>query len=84
MLSDSVSSPVGRRTTEQIVERLLRKLQRVDSPDKLAAALALSWHGPFEYPGRRQTKRSPWRGMYFGAHGADPDARRYGLRLTLG
>ncbi len=41
MLSDSVSSPVGRRTTEQIVERLLRKLQRADSPDKLAAALAL-------------------------------------------
>ena len=41
MLSDSVSSPVGRRTTDQIVERLLRKLQRVDSPDKLAAALAL-------------------------------------------
>ena len=41
MLSDSVSSPVGRRTTEQIVERLLRKLQRADSPDKLAGALAL-------------------------------------------
>lgn len=41
MLSDSVSSPVGRRTTEQIVERLLRKLQRADSPDKLASALAL-------------------------------------------
>ena len=41
MLSDSVSSPVGRRTTEQIVERLLRKLQRADSPDKLAASLAL-------------------------------------------
>ena len=41
MLSDSVSSPVGRRTTEQIVERLLRKLRRADSPDKLNAALAL-------------------------------------------
>ena len=41
MLSDSVSSPVGRRTTEQIVERLLRKLQRADRPDKLAGALAL-------------------------------------------
>ncbi len=41
MLSDSVSSPVGRRTTEQIVERLIRKLRRVDSPDRLAAALAL-------------------------------------------
>ena len=41
MLSDSVSSPVGRRTTEQIVERLLRKLQRADSPDKLAATLSL-------------------------------------------
>ena len=41
MLSDSVSSPVGRRTTDQIVERLLRKLRRADSPDKLAAALAL-------------------------------------------
>lgn len=41
MLSDSVSSPVGRRTTEQIVERLLRKLQSADSPDKLAAALSL-------------------------------------------
>ena len=41
MLSDSVSSPVGRRTTEQIVERLLRKLQRADSPDRLASALAL-------------------------------------------
>ena len=41
MLSDSVSSPVGRRTTEQIVERLLRKLRRADSPDRLASALAL-------------------------------------------
>lgn len=41
MLSDSVSSPVGRRTADQIVGRLLRKLRRVDSPDKLAAALAL-------------------------------------------
>ena len=41
MLSDSVTSPVGRRTTEQIVERLLRKLQSADSPDKLAASLAL-------------------------------------------
>ena len=41
MLSDSVSSPVGRRTTEQIVERMLRKLQRADSPDKLVAALSL-------------------------------------------
>ena len=41
MLSDSVTSPVGRRTTEQIVERLLRKLQSADSPDKLAAALSL-------------------------------------------
>ena len=41
MLSDSVSSPVGRRTTEQIVERLLRKLQRADSPDKLCTALTL-------------------------------------------
>lgn len=41
MLSDSVSSPVGRRTTEQIVERLLRKLRRTDSPDRLASALAL-------------------------------------------
>ena len=41
MLSDSVSSPVGRRTTEEIVERLLRKLQSADSPDNLAAALSL-------------------------------------------
>ena len=41
MLSDSVSSPVGRRTTDQIVERLLRKLQRADSSDRLASALAL-------------------------------------------
>ena len=41
MLSDSVSSPVGRRTTEQIVERLLRKLRHADSPDRLASALAL-------------------------------------------
>ena len=41
MLSDSVSSPVGRRTTEQIVERLLRKLRRADSSDRLASALAL-------------------------------------------
>lgn len=41
MLSDSVSSPVGRRTTDQIVERLLRKLRRADSPDRLASALAL-------------------------------------------
>ena len=41
MLSDSVSSPVGRRTTDQIVERLLRKLRRADSPDRLASALSL-------------------------------------------
>ncbi len=41
MLSDSVSSPVGRRTTDQIVERLLRKLRHADSPDRLASALSL-------------------------------------------
>lgn len=41
MLSDSMSSPVGRRTTEQIVDRLFRKLLRADHPGKLAAALKL-------------------------------------------
>lgn len=41
LLSDSMSSPAGRRTPEQIVGRLLGKLQRVDQPAKLAAALAL-------------------------------------------
>jgi histidyl-tRNA synthetase len=41
MLSDAMSNPVGRRTTEQIVDRLFRKLQRADHPDKLRAALGL-------------------------------------------
>ena len=70
MLSDSVSSPVGRRTTEQIVERLLRKLQRVDSPDKLAAALALV--DDLSKVRGAPNETLPKVGDILRAHGADP------------
>ena len=70
MLSDSVSSPVGRRTTEQIVERLLRKLQRADSPDKLAAALALV--ADLSKVRGTPDETLPKAGDIFRAHRADP------------
>ena len=70
MLSDSVSSPVGRRTTEQIVERLLRKLQRADSPDKLAAALALV--AELSKVRGAPDETLPKAGDILRAHGADP------------
>ena len=77
MLSDSVSSPVGRRTTEQIVERLLRKLQRADSPDKLATALALV--ADLSKVRGAPDETLPKAGDIFRAHGADP-ASADGLR----
>ena len=70
MLSDSVSSPVGRRTTEQIVERLLQKLQRVDQPDKLAAALALV--DDLSKVRGAPNETLPKVGDILRAHGADP------------
>ena len=70
MLSDSVSSPVGRRTTEQIVDRLLRKLQRADSPDKLAAALALVVD--LSKVRGAPAKTLPMAGGILRTHGADP------------
>ena len=80
MLSDSVSSPVGRRTTEQIVERLLRKLQRADSPDKLAGALALvaDLSKVSGAPDETLSKA----GDILRAHGADP-ASVDGLRALV-
>ena len=80
MLSDSVSSPVGRRTTEQIVERLLRKLQRVDSPDKLNAALALVTDLSKVRGAPDETL--PMVGEILRAHGADP-ASADGLRSLI-
>ena len=77
MLSDSVSSPVGRRTTEQIVERLLRKLQHADSPDKLAAALTLV--ADLSKVRGAPDETLPKAGDIFRAHGADP-ASADGLR----
>lgn len=38
-LSQSISGPMGRRTPDQIVDRLLRKVTDIDSPDKLTSAL---------------------------------------------
>ena len=80
MLSDSVSSPVGRRTTEQIVERLLRKLQRADSLDKLAAALALV--ADLSKVRGTPDETLPKAGDIFRAHGADP-ASADGLRSLI-
>ena len=40
-LSQSISGPIGRRTPDQIVDRLLRKVTDLDSPDKLASALGI-------------------------------------------
>ena len=77
MLSDSVSSPVGRRTTEQIVGRLLRKLQRADSPDKLATVLALV--ADLSKVRGAPDETLPKAGDIFRAHGTDP-ASADGLR----
>ena len=41
VLSGAMSGPVGRRTAEQIVERLMRKAREADSPEVLERALAL-------------------------------------------
>ena len=41
VLKESVSSPVGRRTPEQIVSRLLRKVRAADDPEELRQALKL-------------------------------------------
>ena len=41
VLAQATSSPTGRRTTEQIVERLLRKAREADSSDALEGALEL-------------------------------------------
>lgn len=41
VLRESIASPVGRRTPEQIVSRLLRKVRADDDPGKLRAALEL-------------------------------------------
>ena len=72
MLSDSVSSPVGRRTTEQIVERLLRKLQRADSPDKLCTALTLV--ADLSKVCGAPDETLPKVGDILRAHGADPES----------
>lgn len=40
-LSQSISGPMGRRSPDQIVDRLLRKVTDMDSPDKLASALSI-------------------------------------------
>ena len=42
VLTGAVSGPMGRRTTEQIVDRLLRKVREADAPDKLKGALTLA------------------------------------------
>ena len=39
VLRESLSAPIGRRTTEQIVSRLLRRVGDADDPDVFAAAL---------------------------------------------
>ena len=80
MLSDSVSSPVGRRTTEQIVERLLRKLQRADSPDKLADSLALV--GDLSKVRGAPDTTLPKAEETLRSHGVDP-ASADGLRALL-
>ena len=41
VLSEAESSPLGRRTTDEIVERLLRKLREADDPTTLAKGLSL-------------------------------------------
>ncbi len=80
MLSDSVTNPVGRRTTEQIVERLLRKLQRADSPDKLAAALALV--ADLSKVSGAPDETLPTVEEILRAHGADP-SMVHGLRALF-
>ena len=80
MLSDSVSSPVGRRTTEQIVERLLRKLRHADSPDKLSSALALV--ADLSKVRGTPDETLPTAGDILRAHGADP-ASADGLRSLI-
>ena len=39
VLRESLSAPIGRRTTEQIIARLLRRVGDADDPDVFAAAL---------------------------------------------
>jgi histidyl-tRNA synthetase len=41
VVSEAMSSPIGRRTADQIVERLLRKAQQADGRDKLEGAMSL-------------------------------------------
>ena len=41
LLTRSMPAPVGRRTTEQIVDRLIRKLRDANDPDRFDEALAL-------------------------------------------
>ena len=41
VLAGAMSSPVGRRTPDEIVERLLRKVRRADDPSRFEDALAL-------------------------------------------
>ena len=41
VLTGAMSGPIGRRTSEQIVERLMRKVREANDPDKLRAALEL-------------------------------------------
>ena len=43
-LMESMPAPVGRRTTDQIVARLLRKLRTADDPGKFEDALSLVSH----------------------------------------
>ena len=42
VLRESMPPPVGRRTTEQIVARLLRKIHRADDPNRFEDALELA------------------------------------------
>ena len=41
VLAEAMSSPTGRRTADQIVERLLRKMRQADDPERLESALAM-------------------------------------------
>ncbi len=44
VLRESLPAPIGRRTTEQIVARLLRRVGDADDPDIFAAALEVTRH----------------------------------------
>lgn len=41
VLTEAMSSPMGRRTTDEIVERLLRRTREADAPERLVGALEL-------------------------------------------